>query len=226
MREIALDTETTGLSTREGDRITEIGCVEIIDKQVTGNSFHAYVNPERELSAASTKISGLTYDFLKKFDNFEKVSTGFLDFIGNDRLVIHNAKFDMKFLNYELELLDRPHLTNEIVDTLEVAKRKYPGAPISLDALCRRFAIDLSKRTKHGALVDAELLAEVYVLMSVVLTQKNILDSNSAEAELSIQYMSDVLLDRKFDIPESDIENHINFVKNKITNALWAKFVN
>lgn len=222
MREIVLDTETTGLYTRDGDRIVEIGCVEIIGKKITGNSYHSYVNPERELSASSTEITGLTYDFLKAFKTFDKVVEGFLSFIGNDRLVIHNAKFDLEFLNYELAKLALSALTNKIVDTLEVAKNKYPGSPSTLDALCRRFKIDSSKRAKHGALIDAELLADVYIHMSVAMTQKDIFSRGmESETNESVTYENKSLIKKRdFWVDQIDLENHQLFLE-KIKNSLW-----
>ncbi len=178
MREISLDTETTGLSFISGDKLTEIGAVEIIDKKITGKTFHLYINPERELSENAFKISGLTYDFLKQYKPFRDCYQEFLDFIRNDRLVIHNAPFDIGFFNYVLDQVSAPKLDpNKVVDTLVMAKEKFPGSPSTLDALCRRFSVDTSGRTKHGALIDAELLAEVYLHMSVEVFQKALFGS-------------------------------------------------
>lgn len=224
MREIALDTETTGLSTKEGDRIIEIGCVEIVDKRLTGKDYHVYIDPQRELSVASTEITGLTSEFLQGFKTFDKIAQSFLDFIGNDRLVIHNAKFDMGFLNYELELMGGSSLVNDVVDTLDMAKRKYPGSPATLDALCRRFKIDSTKRTKHGALIDAELLALVYIHMSVALNQMDIF---SIKAEIKenviISYNNkSPVAKRDFPINEEDFQNHKQFLR-KIKNTLWIQ---
>ena len=140
MREISLDTETTGLSFTNGDRITEIGCVEIIDKKITGREFHLYINPERELSKQASEISGLTYAFLKDYRKFDEIADEFLDFIANARLVIHNAPFDVGFLNFELQLVGKNLIDpKNVVDTLVMAKEKFPGSPATLDALCRRF---------------------------------------------------------------------------------------
>jgi DNA polymerase III subunit epsilon len=164
MREIILDTETTGLDPATGDRIVEIGCVESLNHIPTGESFHRYINPERDMPEEAFRIHGLGTPFLSEQPVFAAIVDDFLDFIGDASLVIHNAKFDMKFINAELALLGRPQLDMaRAIDTVALARRRYPGAQASLDALCRRFEIDLSAREKHGALLDAELLAEVYL---------------------------------------------------------------
>lgn len=164
-REIVLDTETTGFNATEGDRIVEIGCVELINHIPTGNHFHTYVNPERAMPEDAFKVHGLSDEFLKDKPLFASVARAFCDFIGEDPLVIHNAAFDIGFLNAELARLpDMPHIAMErAIDTVRLARAKFPGAQVNLDALCRRFNIDLSARTKHGALLDSELLAEVYL---------------------------------------------------------------
>ena len=163
MREIVIDTETTGLDPQAGHRIVEIACVELLHHVPTGRSFHCYVNPERDMPADANAVHGLSAEFLAGHAPFAAVADELLAFIGDDRLVIHNAEFDLAFLNAELERLQRPPLTCPFVDTLAVARRRFPGAPASLDALCRRFAIDLSGREKHGAEIDCGLLAAVYV---------------------------------------------------------------
>jgi len=164
MREIVLDTETTGFEPESGDRIVEIGAVELINHVATGRVYHQYINPERSMPAGAFEVHGLGDDFLKDFPVFKSVGQAFLDFIGTDKLVIHNAAFDMKFLNAELEWMGLPRLPyDRAVDTLAIARSKFPGSPASLDALCRRFNIDNTARTKHGALLDSEILAEVYL---------------------------------------------------------------
>lgn len=164
MREIILDTETTGLDPKRGDRVIEIGCVEIYNRIPTGREYHAFINPEREVPAEAEAVHGLSTSFLKDKPLFRAVAKPFLDFIGNDPLVIHNASFDIGFLNAELERLKiKPIAMTRVVDTLALARRKHPAGPNTLDALCKRYGIDMSKRTKHGALVDSLLLAEVYV---------------------------------------------------------------
>jgi DNA polymerase III subunit epsilon len=164
MREIVLDTETTGFEPGEGDRIVEIGAVELLRHVPTGRTFHKYINPQRTMPAEAFAVHGLGDAFLADKPLFKDVADEFLDFIGDAKLVIHNAAFDMKFLNAELGWLHKPTLPmDRAVDTLAIARRKFPGSPASLDALCRRFGIDNSSRTLHGALLDSEILAEVYL---------------------------------------------------------------
>lgn len=162
-REIAFDTETTGLDPRAGHRLVEIGCVELVHGMPTGQSWHSYLNPERDMPEEAFNIHGLSVDFLHDKPLFGAVADGFLEFLGDATLVIHNAAFDLGFINAELDRVGRPALTNTFIDTVSVARRKFPGQRNSLDALCERFGIDNAHRTKHGALLDAELLAEVYV---------------------------------------------------------------
>jgi DNA polymerase-3 subunit epsilon len=164
MREIVLDTETTGFEPESGDRIVEIGAVELINHVPTGEIYHQYINPERSMPQGAFEVHGLGDDFLKDFPVFAQVGQAFLDFIGDATLVIHNAAFDMKFLNAELEWMGLPRLPmDRALDTLAIARSKFPGSPASLDALCRRFGVDNAQRTKHGALLDSEILAEVYL---------------------------------------------------------------
>jgi len=163
MREIVLDTETTGLDPNEGHRIVEIGCVELVNHVPSGRTFHRYVCPERPVDEEAFRIHGLSDDFLAQQPPFAAVVDELLAFLGADLLVIHNAEFDLRFVNAELKRLGRPPLCCAVEDTLGLARRKFPGAQARLDALCRRFEIDLSARTKHGALLDCELLAAVYL---------------------------------------------------------------
>lgn len=164
MREIVLDTETTGFEPSEGDRIVEIGAVELFNHLPTGRTYHQYINPMRPMPAAAFEVHGLGDDFLRGFPVFKDVGQAFLEFIGDAQLVIHNAAFDMKFLNHELNAVGMPTIPmGRATDTLLIARRKYPGSPASLDALCRRFGINNSAREKHGALLDSEILAEVYL---------------------------------------------------------------
>ena len=163
-REIVLDTETTGLSPRDGHRIVEIGAVEIINQLPTGKFFHAYLNPERDMPKEAEAVHGLSAEFLKGKPKFAAIAKEFLAFVADSVLVIHNASFDMGFINAELAQVKLPAIEyGQVIDTLAIAKQKFPMASNSLDALCKRFGIDLSKRTKHGALLDSELLAEVYL---------------------------------------------------------------
>jgi DNA polymerase-3 subunit epsilon len=164
MKEIILDTETTGLSVREGHRIVEIGCIEIDDLIPTQNKFHCYLNPERKVSEKALEVHGYTDEFLSTQKKFSEVVDEFLNFIENKRLVIHNAEFDLSHLNHELVLLGKRKLSSEnTVDTLALARDKFPGSPVSLDALCKRYRIDSSNRTQHTALIDCDLLAKVYI---------------------------------------------------------------
>lgn len=164
MREIVLDTETTGFEPSDGHRIVEIGAVELFNHMPTGKTYHQYINPERDVPAEALAVHGLSGDFLREYPPFAQIARAFLDFVGDAPLVIHNAAFDMKFLNAELQWAGQPTLPDaRAVDTLLMARRKFPGSPASLDALCRRFGVDNSAREKHGALLDSEILAEVYL---------------------------------------------------------------
>lgn len=166
MREIVLDTETTGLDPAAGHRIVEIGAVEMINLVPTSNRFQRYINPERDMPDEARAVHGLTEEFLSTHPTFAEIAGELMEFIGDSPLVIHNAAFDLGFLNAELERLGFPKIANKYIDTVSVARRKYPGAPASLDALCKRFEIDNSSRNFHGALLDAQLLAEVYIELS------------------------------------------------------------
>lgn len=164
IREIVLDTETTGFEPNDGDRIVEIGAVELINHMPTGKTYHQYINPQRDMPQGAFEVHGLSEEFLSKYPVFKDIAQDFLDFVGNDKMVIHNASFDMKFLNAELGWIGARQLPMaQSLDTLAIARRKFPGSPASLDALCRRFGIDNSSRTLHGALLDSEILAEVYL---------------------------------------------------------------
>jgi DNA polymerase III subunit epsilon len=163
MREVVLDTETTGLTPKTGHRIVEIGCLELVNLVPTGNVYHVYINPERDMPEEAFNVHGLSESFLRDKQKFEEIAEDFLEFVDGAQLVIHNAEFDMGFLNAELKRMHRAELGNVTVDTVRMARQKFPGAHANLDALCRRFGIDNSAREKHGALLDAELLAEVYL---------------------------------------------------------------
>ncbi|SHH61330.1 DNA polymerase III subunit epsilon [Marivita hallyeonensis] len=164
MREIVLDTETTGFEPEQGDRIVEIGAVELFNHVPTGKTYHQYINPERAMPQEAFEVHGLGDDFLRDKPLFADIAQAFVDFVGDAKLVIHNAAFDMKFINAELGWLKRPAIPfDRAIDTLAIARRRFPGSPASLDALCRRFGIDNSARTLHGALLDSEILAEVYL---------------------------------------------------------------
>jgi DNA polymerase-3 subunit epsilon len=163
MKELVLDTETTGISIKDGHRLVEIGCIELDNLIPTKNRFHCYLNPERKVSEKALEVHGYTDEFLAKQKKFLDVADEFLEFIKDKRLIIHNAEFDLGHLNNELSLLGKNKVKNEVVDTLQLARDKFPGSPVSLDALCKRYRVDNSKRTNHTALVDCDLLAKVYI---------------------------------------------------------------
>lgn len=223
LREIILDTETTGLSPQAGHRIVEIGCIELVNHLPTGEHFHVYINPERDVPPESTAITGLTHDFLKNHRVFGAIADQFLDFIQNDRLVIHNASFDLGFLNAELSLINKPKLEmHRITDTLAMARKKFPGSPASLDALCKRFQIDLSRRDKHGALLDSQLLAQVY--LELLGGRQRQLGIQKAETSLeNKEEIATVIVNfpkRHFGLTQAEQELHQEFVK-KIDKTLW-----
>ena len=170
MRQIVLDTETTGLDPQQGHRVIEIGCVEIENRRLTGNHFHRYLNPEREVDQAAVEVHGLTVEFLADKPRFEQIEQEFLDFVSGAELIIHNAPFDIGFLDYELQLTDSSHRDMashcSVLDTLVLAREKHPGQRNNLDALCRRYGVDNTQRQLHGALLDAEILADVYLIMT------------------------------------------------------------
>ena len=163
MREVVLDTETTGISVRDGHRIVEIGCIELENLIPTKNRFHCYLNPERKVSEKALEVHGYTDEFLAKQIKFSEIGDKFLEFIKDKRLIIHNAEFDLGHLNNELSIFGKKKITNEVIDTLILARDKFPGSPVSLDALCKRYRIDNSNRTQHTALIDCDLLAKVYI---------------------------------------------------------------
>ena len=163
MKEIILDTETTGLSVKDGHRLVEIGCIELENLIPNKNKFHCYLNPERKVSEKALEVHGYTDEFLSSKKKFKEVVQEFLNFINGKRLIIHNAEFDLSHINNELKIIGQDTLKNEIVDTLQLARDKYPGSPISLDALCKRYRIDNSKRVQHTALIDCDLLSKVYI---------------------------------------------------------------
>ena len=163
MKEVVLDTETTGLSVKDGHRIVEIGCIELENLIPTQNQFHCYLNPEKKVSEKALEVHGYTYKFLSNQKKFNQIGDEFLDFIKDKRLIIHNAEFDLTHLNNELSIFGKKKIDNEVVDTLMLARDKFPGSPVSLDALCKRYRIDNSNRVKHTALIDCNLLAKVYI---------------------------------------------------------------
>jgi len=227
MREIAFDTETTGLDPGQGHRVIELGCVEMVDKIRTGRSFQRYLNPQRDVPPEAQAVHGLSSSFLLDKPLFAEVVETFLEFIGDSQLVIHNAGFDLKFINAELERVGFPAVpASRAVDTVGMARRKFPGSPASLDALCKRFNIDLSSRSKHGALLDAELLADVYLELcggrqaSIQLFDGAL--KSGTESNKAVGSTTEVLAARQFDLPAEELEAH-RALLDQLKNPLWAK---
>jgi DNA polymerase-3 subunit epsilon len=229
MREIVLDTETTGMDPFEGDRLIEIGCVELENQIPTGKTYHQYINPARDVPPDAVAVHGITTEFLKDKPLFEAVYEDFISFIGDGVLIIHNAEFDMKFINYELNKVGHGSIdNNNVVDTLALARKKFPGSPASLDALCRRFGVDLSERELHGALLDAQLLAEVYLellggrqhdLMLSERRSKSSLEGTSADSPIpgeSRPY-------REFKPSNEELEQHGKML-DLLFEPLWKKY--
>ena len=212
MKEIVLDTETTGLSTKDGHRIVEIGCLELDNLVPTKKTFHCYLNPERKVSEKALEVHGYTDEFLSDKKKFNEVVEEFLLFIKDKRLVIHNAEFDLSHLNNELNLLGKEFIKNEIVDTLILARDKFPGSSISLDSLCKRFRIDNSKRTKHTALIDCDLLSKVYI--NLIDQREPTLDFQKKDNSLSDTNNSKVSYFKKIIKPSiEEIERHKVYLK-------------
>ena len=215
MKEIVLDTETTGISVKEGHRIVEIGCIELENLIPTKNKFHCYLNPEREVSQKAFEIHGYSNEFLSEKKKFKQVVDEFLIFIKDKRLIIHNADFDLSHLNNELKIAGKDKLSNEIVDTLELARNKFPGSSVSLDALCKRYGVDNSKRTNHTALIDCDLLAKVYINLTDqkeptlnFQSQNNSLDKKT---NLTVGYYKKIVK-----ISEIELKEHKEYLKNNL----------
>lgn len=228
-REIALDTETTGIDPDEGHRIVEIGCVEMVNRVKTGHVFHVYLNPERDVPEESVRVHGLTADFLADKPKFAEQAFQFLAFLGDSPLVIHNAAFDMRFLNAELSRAKLPLIDDErAVDTVLIARKMFPGAPASLDALCRRFGVDLSARTKHGALLDADLLADVYLeLMGGRQSTLELMESaaTTVTMETVMETASRLTIpERQFPPSIEERAAHRAFIEKKLKHPVWAQF--
>ena len=219
MYEVFLDTETTGLSFKDGHRVVEIACIETKDLINTGNIFHKLINPKRDMPEEAFKVHGFSQEFLTDKETFDQIADEFLSFIKNKKIIIHNAPFDLSFLNGELDLIKKDKLDQkEIIDTLEVARNKFPGVSNSLDSLCRRFNIDLSKRTKHNALLDCELLREVYI---------NLLDVKEPKFNLSAVNVSRSILKNKIynkdiiEISENEQKLHDEFLKRELKKNFY-----
>jgi DNA polymerase III subunit epsilon len=229
MREIVLDTETTGLDPLTGDRVVEIGCIELFNRIPTGQTFHRYVNPERDMPASAFEVHGLSAEFLKDKPPFAEVAEDFLAFVGDAGLVIHNAAFDAAFLNSELERVGKPLIARDrLVDTLLLARRRHPGAPNRLDDLCTRYGIDNTRRTKHGALLDAELLAEVYIELTgarqAALGLELVTADKTGERErITIVQVRPVPLAPR--VTADDLAAHRAFVATLGPNAIWREYL-
>ena len=212
MKEIVLDTETTGISIKDGHRIVEIGCIELENLIPTKNKFHFYLNPERKVSEQAFQIHGYSDEFLSKQLKFSEICQKFLDFIKDKRLIIHNAEFDLSHLNNELKLLGKDKINNEIVDTLTLAREKFPGSQASLDALCKRFRIDNSKRVNHTALLDCDLLAKVYI--NLIDQKEPSLDFQNNTQDINENNLSNTSYFKKVVLPTKDeISKHKNYLK-------------
>ncbi len=213
MKEIILDTETTGLSVAEGHRIVEIGCIELVNQIPTGNKFHCFINPQRKVSKDAFEVHGYTDDFLSNQKTFKEISKDFIEFIHDKKIIIHNAKFDIAFLNHELSLCSLGKIDNKkVVDTLELARAKFPGSQNNLDALCKRFKVDNSKRAKHSALVDCELLLKVYINL---IDQKEPKLHFSQDQEMIIEKNQNVYFKKVVDIKEEEKILHTSFIKKE-----------
>jgi DNA polymerase III subunit epsilon len=220
MKEIVLDTETTGLSVKDGHRIVEIGCIELDNLIPTNNKFHYYLNPERKVSEKALEVHGYTDEFLAKQKKFNEIGEQFLEFIKDKRLIIHNAEFDLGHLNNELSILGKRKISNEVVDTLILARDKFPGSPVSLDALCKRYRVDNSKRTQHTALIDCDLLAKVYINLidqkEPSLNFKNQDDDIDDNKNLNISYYKKVIMPT-----DSEIKKHKEYLKTNLKKNFY-----
>ena len=228
VREIILDTETTGLDPAKGDRIVEVGAVELLNHLPTGRTFHVYINPERDMPKEAEAVHGLSSTFLRDKPVFASIVQDFMDVLGDDVLIIHNASFDMAFINAELGFLRMPSIPPErVVDTLHIARQKHPGAANSLDALCRRYGIDNSRRTKHGALLDSELLAEVYLELIGGRQTNLILEASRTKRAATVVAAQQISYQRPAPLPSrlTDEERaaHSAFVADLGEHALWKQ---
>ena len=219
MSEVFLDTETTGLSFNEGHKIVEIACIETKDLVATGKVFHKLINPKRNVPEDAFKVHGYSSEFLDDKETFDKVADDFLDFVKDKKIIIHNAPFDLGFLNGELNLVKKRLIDNKfVIDSLDIARNKFPGLSNSLDSLCKRFNIDLSRRTKHNALLDCELLREVYINLLDAREPKFNLSSNNVELNIikKKNYNKKVV-----NVSEEEIKNHKNFLKNELKKNFY-----
>ena len=236
MRELVLDTETTGLDHENGDRIVEVGVIELNNYVTTGKYLHFYINPEKKSDPKAEKIHGLTTEFLSDKPKFVDIAETLIDFIGDNKVIIHNAPFDLGFLNAEFSKCDMKKLKEEqVIDTLIISRKKYPGQSVSLDALCRRFNIDLTTREKHGALLDAKLLSQVYLELmggnQTSLEFNNSVFNNLKDKEVILKDLHNRYSDNKIrlinniKLDQQDYNKHKNFIKN-LPNNIWSKIIN
>ena len=220
MKEIILDTETTGISVKDGHRIVEIGCIELDNLIPTQNKFHCYLNPERKVSEKALEVHGYTDEFLSKQVKFNEIADEFLEFIKDKKLVIHNAEFDLAHLNNELSIFGKNKLNNEIIDTLILARDKFPGSPVSLDALCKRYRVDNSKRIQHTALIDCDLLAKVYI--NLIDQKEPTLNFQNIDQEIKEKNSSNIDYFKKIISPTSDeLKKHKNYLKNNLKKNFY-----
>ena len=221
MKEVVLDTETTGISVKDGHRIVEIGCIELENLIPTKNKFHCYLNPERKVSEKALEVHGYTDSFLSNQKKFKEIVEEFLNFIEGKRLIIHNAEFDISHLNNELEIIKKNKINNEIIDTLVLARDKFPGSSISLDALCKKYRIDNSKRVQHTALIDCDLLAKVYV--NLIDQKEPSLDFQNQDDKFQNLKNQNILYYKKVIKPSSDeLNNHEKFLKKNLKKNFFS----
>ncbi len=221
MKEIVVDTETTGLSVKDGHRIVEIGCMELENLIPTGQKFHCYLNPDRKVSEKALKVHGYSDDFLSNKPKFKEKATEFLNFIKDKKLIIHNAEFDLSHLNNELKILGKEKIKNEIIDTLILARDKFPGSPISLDALCKRFRIDNSKRIQHTALIDCDLLSKVYI--NLIDQREPTLDFQNQDKIKTENIDSKVLYFKKvISLTDDEKSKHSQYLKTNLKKNFFS----
>ncbi len=220
MKEIVLDTETTGISVKEGHRIVEIGCIELDNLVPTKNKFHCYLNPERKVSEKAFEVHGYSDSFLSNKMKFREIADDFLRFIKDKRLIIHNAEFDLSHLNNELKIIGKNKIDNEVIDTVSLARNKFPGSQISLDALCKRYRIDNSKRVQHTALIDCDLLAKVYI--NLIDQKEPTLDFKNKEEEVSKLNTGKVIYSTKVIKPSTEeLKNHQIYLKTSLKKNFY-----
>ena len=222
MKEIVLDTETTGLSIKDGHRLVEIGCIELDDLIPTGKKFHCYLNPQRKVSESALKVHGYTDQFLSKQKKFIEIVDDFLEFIKEKKLIIHNAEFDLSHINNELKILGKKEINNEIIDTLILARDKFPGSSINLDALCKRFRIDNSKRTQHTALIDCDLLTKVYINLIDQKEPKLNFQNFDDEKEIKNNTENNLYYKKIVNISDAELNAHKQYLKSNLKKNFFS----